>query len=198
MAAKNKGERKATSGDAKGRYERLEEVEGFLMRAHEGDKTVLPALREALDMMPELARKLVDPADQAERTMVQNYAGDDLLVKEAIPRTLKLMREELAGHNPSPLERLLVERVVVSWFQLQYFEGLYAQNMRNLTIPQAEFHQKRIDRAHRRHLSAIRTLAQVRKLLKPTVAQVNIAEKQLNVAGGEVPGISGQPPLKGG
>ena len=183
MAAKNKGERKATSGDAKGRYERLEEVEGFLMRAHEGDKTVLPALREALDMMPELARKLVDPADQAERTMVQNYAGDDLLVKEAIPRTLKLMREELAGHNPSPLERLLVERVVVSWFQLQYFEGLYAQNMRNLTIPQAEFHQKRIDRAHRRHLSAIRTLAQVRKLLKPgtpQVAHINIGERQIN------------------
>jgi hypothetical protein len=183
VAAKNKGERKATAGDAKGRYEKLEEIESLLMRAHEGDKAVLPALREALDMMPKLARKFVDPADQAERTMVQNYAGDDLLVKEAMPRTLKLMREELAGHDPSPLERLLVERVVASWFQLQYFEGLYSQNIRNLTIPQAEFHQKRIDRAHRRHLSAIRTLAQVRKMIKPgtpQVAHINVAEKQIN------------------
>ena len=183
MATKNKGERKVTAGDAKGRYERLEEIEGFLVRAHEGDKTVLPALREVLDRIPELARKFVDPADQAERTMVQNYGGDDLLVKEAMPRTLQLMREELAGRAPSPLERLLVERVVATWFQLQYFECLYAQNMGNLTIPQAEFHQKRIDRAHRRHLSAIRTLAQVRKLLKPgtpQVAHINIAEKQIN------------------
>jgi len=183
VATKNSGERKATAGDVKGRYERLEEIEGFLVRAHEGDKTVLPALRETLDMMPELARKFVEPADQVERTMVQNYAGDDLLVKEAMPRTLKLMREELVGSAPSPLERLLVERVVATWFQLQYFECLYAQNMGNLTIPQAEFHQKRIDRAHRRHLSAIRTLAQVRKLIKPgtpQVAHINIAEKQIN------------------
>jgi hypothetical protein len=182
-----KGSPKAIQEGKKNRRERLEEVKGFLTRAHEGDKTVLPALREALDEMPELARRFVDPANQAERIMVHNYAGDELLVKEAMPRTLKLMREELAGKDPSPLERLLVERVVATWFQLQYFESLYAQNMGKLTIAQAEFYQKRLDRVHRRHLSAIRTLAQVRKLLSPgppQVAQINIAEQQINRAGG--------------
>jgi hypothetical protein len=180
-----KGSSEGVQEGKKNRRQMLEEVKGFLIRAHEGDKTVLPALREVLDEMPELARKFVDPADQAEQIMVQNYGGDDLLIKEAMPRTLKLMRKELAGDNPSPLERLLVERVVATWFQLQYFEGLYAQNIRSLTIPQAEFHQKRIDRAQRRHLSAVRILAQVRKLLKPgvpQVAQINIAEQQINTA----------------
>jgi hypothetical protein len=53
-----------------------------------------------------------------------------------------------------------------------------------LTIPQAEHHQKRLDRAHRRHLSAIRELAQMRKLLKETtITQINIADKQINTTG---------------
>jgi hypothetical protein len=88
------------------------------------------------------------------------------------------------GQNPSPLERLLSERVVVTWLEVQFFEALYAQNMPNLTIPQAEHYQKRLDRAHRRHLSAIRALAQIRKLLKGTaMTQINIADKQINAIG---------------
>jgi len=53
--------------------------------------------------------------------------------------------------------------------------------MTGLTIAQSEFHQKRIDRAHRRHLTAAKTLAQIRKM-GPAV-QINIAEKQVNTTG---------------
>ena len=42
---------------------------------------------------------------------------------------------------------------------------------------------KRLDRAQRRYLAASKTLAQMRKLRVPAV-QVNIGEKQVNVAGG--------------
>ena len=82
------------------------------------------------------------------------------------------------------MESLLVERIVACWLQLQYYEVLYAQNFRQLSLRQSESQQKRIDQAHRRYLSAIRTLAQVRKLVKPSVAQINIAEKQINTVGG--------------
>jgi hypothetical protein len=44
------------------------------------------------------------------------------------------------------------------------------------------YHQRKIDRAHARLLSAVRTLAQVRKLAVPAL-QLNIAKKQVNVAG---------------
>ena len=47
-----------------------------------------------------------------------------------------------------------------------------------LTVNLDTYHQKRLDRLHRRYLSAMRSLAQVRKLLKPKVAQINIGEKQ--------------------
>jgi hypothetical protein len=52
--------------------------------------------------------------------------------------------------------------------------------MKGGTLSQDEHRQKRLDKAHRRHLSAIRTLAQIRKL-GPAV-QINIAEKQINTA----------------
>ena len=49
------------------------------------------------------------------------------------------------------------------------------------TIAQADLQQRKIDKAHARFLSAVRTLAQVRKLALPTL-QVNIARNQVNVA----------------
>jgi len=91
------------------------------------------------------------------------------------------MRIEVVGENPSPLERLLADRVVATWLEVQLFSGLYGAKLGKLTPGQGDHHQKRLDRAHGRHLSAIRTLAQVRKL-GPTV-QINIADKQINTIG---------------
>ena len=105
--------------------------------------------------------------------------GNNLLAKEAAPRKLKAMKEELAGSSPTPLERLLVERVVASGLQLQHAEAMYAQNLKHLAMAQSEYHQRRLDRLHKRYLSAIRTLAQIRKLGVPV--QINVAEQQVNM-----------------
>jgi len=91
------------------------------------------------------------------------------------------MRIEVAGETPSPLEQLLAERVVATWLEVQLFSGLYAMGIKGGTLSQDDHRQKRLDRAHRRHLSAIRTLAQIRKI-GPAV-QINIAEKQINTVG---------------
>ena len=149
-------------------------------RAQDGDKKVLPTLRKVLDEEPKIAR-FVDLARDVERSIVKAMSGDNLFSREAIPRNLSEMRGEIAGENPSTLERLLAERIAVCWLQLQYYEAIYAQNLSEFTITQSEYHQRRIDKAHRRYLSAIRTLAQIRRL-GPAV-QVNIAEKQINTAG---------------
>jgi hypothetical protein len=119
---------------------------------------------------------------EAEWSLIEKITKEkDLASKEMMSFQLESMREEVAGSSPSPLERLLAERVVACWLQVQLFEGLYVQNIGNLTLKQADYYQKRLDRAHRRHLSAIKTLAQIRKL-GPAV-QINIAEKQINTAG---------------
>ncbi len=149
-------------------------------RAQEGDKEALPVLRKVLDEEPRIAR-FVNLARDVERSIVKKISGDDVFTQEALPRNLKAMRKDVAGESPSPLERLLAERITVCWLELQYFEAIYAQNIGKLTMAQGDHHQRRIDKAHRRYLSSIKALAQIRKM-GPAV-QINIAEKQINTAG---------------
>ena len=164
----------------------VEELRGLLGKAEKGDKDAVPEIRQILDEHPDLAWRFVEVAQVAEDTLIEKMTGEeDLAVKEIMRCQLKAMREEIAGENPSPLERLLAERVVATWLQIQLFEGLYASGMsKSMTIAQGGYHQKRLDQTYRRHLSAIRALAQTRKLLKGgTITQINIAEKQINTTG---------------
>jgi hypothetical protein len=81
------------------------------------------------------------------------------------------------------LKRLLADRVPTGWLTLVVAEGTYLQALeRGLSQSADAFHQQRIERAQRRYLEAIKTLAQVRRLEVPAV-QVNIADKQINVMG---------------
>jgi hypothetical protein len=50
-----------------------------------------------------------------------------------------------------------------------------------IVLAQADLQHRKIDKAHARFLTALRTLAQVRKLALPTL-QLNIARNQVNVA----------------
>ncbi len=76
-----------------------------------------------------------------------------------------------------------MERIVACWLQVAYADHHAARfEQQGGRFVQGEYWQRQQDRAHRRYLSAIRTLAQVRRLLQPAV-QVNIAENQVNVAG---------------
>jgi hypothetical protein len=162
----------------------VEKLRDLLGKAHQNQEAAVPKIRQILSEHPDLARQFVDVAQVAEDALINMMTKEgDLAAKELIRCQLEAMREQIAGKNSSALELLLSERVV-TWLDVQFFEALYAQNMRKLTIPQAEHHQKRLDRAHRRHLSAIGALAQMHKLLKGTaITQINIADKQINTTG---------------
>jgi hypothetical protein len=99
-------------------------------------------------------------------------------------RKLELLRAELLGDNPTPVERILVERVVACWLQVQAAELRAAQST-DTYLKQLDFQQRRMDATNRRFLAAVKTLALVRKLAVP-VLQVNIAKKQVNVAANAV------------
>ena len=170
-------EEKEAHRDTVGRLEELVE------KAGKGDKKPLPEVRKILKESPELAWQLMDVGRVAEwRYTEMMLKEEDFGKKEVLKAQLAAMREEIAGDNPSPLELLLAERIVLTWLQIQLFEDLYASSIsKSMTIAQGNYKQKRIDQAYKRYLSAIRTLAQIRKL-SPAV-QINIAEKQINTAG---------------
>jgi hypothetical protein len=163
------------------RDELLDELRDILEDAHDGDQKALSRVREILKELPRMANIFADLAKEAERAVIKRVSGADPIIEEALPIKLKAMKGELCGQSPSPLERLLAERIVACWLQLQYAEIVYAQNLGKLSIPQSEYHQRRLDKLHRRYLSSIKSLAQIRKM-GPAV-QINIAEKQINSAG---------------
>jgi hypothetical protein len=158
-------------------------LQQLVERARKGDASTLPALRKMLQASPGFVEVCGgDLARQAEHSLLNAATGENLSYREAVLRKMELLRAELAGPDPAPLERLLVERIVACWLQLHYLDIRLAQNETKLTMDQVEFLEGRRDRAHRRYLSAIKTLATVRKLALP-VLQVNIAKKQVNMAG---------------
>ena len=171
-----------TKGETEERRATVARLQELSEKAQDGDEDAALEIRKILDGSPDLAWRFIKgPGKMAESALIDKITKDkDLASKEFLKHQLRSMRIEVAGDNPSALERLLAERVVATWLQVQLFEGIYAVGMKSATLSQDEHRQKRLDKAHRRHLSAIRTLAQIRKL-GPAV-QINIAEKQINTA----------------
>jgi small-conductance mechanosensitive channel len=164
------------------RRETLTRLRDLLKQTEKGDEKVVPTIREILDQSPDLAWSFRNLGKMTERLLINEMTGEDLLAKEMIEHQLHCMRSEIAGEHPSPLELLLTERIVATWLQVQLFESHYACGLGKHTLAQGNYYQKRLDRAHRNHLSAMRTLAQIRKL-GPAAVQINIAEKQINTSG---------------
>ena len=172
-----------SQGEIEERRATVKKLRDLAEKAEDGDHDAALELRRVLDGSPDLAWRFIKgPGKMAEDALIAEFTRDeDLAAKEVLKHQLESMRIEVAGENPSPLERLLAERVVATWLQVQLFDAYYAYGMKGGTIVQDEFRQKRLDRAHRRHLSAVRTLAQIRKM--GPALQINIAEKQINTSG---------------
>jgi hypothetical protein len=152
----------------------------LVRRAEKGDQSAMPELRKIMDGNSALVELIGDFAAQVEITLIENVGGKALAFKEAVKRKMRAMRADLAGANATPLERLLADRIALCWLAVHDAEVRFAQS-KDLTWKQVEFWQRRIDAGHRRYLSAIKTLATVRKLAVPVlIGQLNIAAKQVN------------------
>jgi hypothetical protein len=145
----------------------------LLKRAEAGDRGVLPELRRALDGNPDLWRGYGDLAAHAEASLAMLAAGPNLLLAESLKRKLAALKAELGGESPSPLEKLLAERISTSWLQAAYFDGLLAQ-AGGAGEARLKVLRQQQDAAHRRHLAGIKQLALIRKLLRPTPSPVEM------------------------
>jgi hypothetical protein len=121
----------------------------------------------------------------AEDRLVDLAAGSAPDVeKRGYKQELLAFADELAGPDPTPIEATLAKTAALCWFAMRVAEAQHAAYLKapEVTPAGAEFRQRRLGHAHRRYLSTLRTLAQVRKLARPMI-QVNVARQQVNVAG---------------
>jgi hypothetical protein len=118
------------------------------------------------------------------RALVEWAAGRDgaETTRKKLASELQQCAADLAGPTPSPVESILAETAALSWFALRLHEAHYASastSKDGLFISQAKLHLTKIDRAHARLMSTLKTLATVRRLAIPAV-QINVARQQVN------------------
>ena len=159
--------------DAEATRAALDQLHAVVRRAQAGDRTALPDLRKALDEHPEYFVHAGDLALMAQHTWLDLLSGTDLFIRETVERKLQEMRVELAGANPSPLEKLLVERVMACWLQVNHADTVFVGNQSASEALRKEL-LKRQESAQRRYVNAIKQLAQLRKLISPKVKPVSV------------------------
>jgi hypothetical protein len=161
-----------------------DEINRLMSRAENGDESAVPALRKLL-AVPGMLESLGGGslAVQAERSLVELLARKNLAAREVVLQKLQQLRAELAGPSPTPVERILVERAVACWLQLQAADLRLQVGESKYSLAQGEYHHRQRDRAHYRFLSAVKALATVRRLALPVlIGQLNVARKQVNIA----------------
>ena len=130
-----------------------------------GNAEVLPQIRRILHAHPKLGKHFGDLAGQVEAKWIGMLAGNDPCVRESLVRRVDELRAELLGEQTSPLERLLVERVVIGWLMTRYFDAAVSLATEGVPTTQARFLDQQLHRAQKRHTESIRALAKLRKLM---------------------------------
>src|SRR5918994_211001 len=156
--------------------DRLGELRTLSERIEDGDKNARKELRKALrESAPEVISRASDIGRRGRWALIGTVAANDPLTEEALVARLDLMRAEVAGHDPSPLEVLLTERICSLWLLIEVLECLVSVQLSS-DLPRERRSGmsflrdilKWQESASRRYLAALKTLAQVRKLQSNT------------------------------
>jgi hypothetical protein len=174
--------------------DRLAELQALSKKAEAGDKDARKKLRLMVrDSSAEVIGRASDVGRKMGQTLAHTASGGDPLIEEALHAKLDLMRAQIAGEDPTPLEMLLTERVVSLWMLTTVLEALLATQYRRdveggpeRLSPSYILQQSRIlESATRRYFAAVRELARVRKLLAGVPAATGSSRQG---ARGGVPG----------
>jgi hypothetical protein len=167
--------------------ERLDELRDLSKKAEKGEKGPRQELRRKLrESSAEVVVRASDVGRKAQYLLIDTASGGDPLVKDALSGRLDMMRAEIAGENPSPLEVLLTERVVACWLLVELFEALMAAQLwkdtpseKRVSSQMVKFYLYWQESANRRFLTSVQALARVRKLQSTTpgiqaTTQINV------------------------
>ncbi len=143
------------------------------------------ALRRLLDEKPEIWRSTGTMARRALDNILRTYFQSSLYARETTERRLAELRGQLGYDAAPPLEKLLIEQVLVCYLNLYVIEINTAGKLCGSHTTEAGLYwDKRLTGAQRRFSRACAALARVRRLKLPAV-QINVAAEggqQINVA----------------
>lgn len=122
-------------------------------------------LRRILAEHPTLWRMAGDTARLASDKAVDQW-NTTALVKESTKRGMKALREELGYETAAPMERMLIEQVILCWVNLNIMELVHNDRLAgNHVAEDGLYWDRRLSSAQRRFTHACNSLARVRKLM---------------------------------
>jgi hypothetical protein len=152
---------KQTKGDYHPALPSRADFDALLARAEEGDTDSLRNLRVLLKTHPSIWEAVTDFPKQAEESLIKLIAGDLPFLSESLRCQLDGIRKELTCVGDGPIERLLIEQIVLSWLDLNFTQITVIESRERRT--DSRVWGQRVDRAQRRYLAAIKALAKIRK-----------------------------------
>lgn len=152
-------------------------LQSIMSRAREGDKTVLPKLQRLLDLKPEIWRVGHDLVTMSELAWLKRLSAGDLLALESFRRQVQQIKLDLIGHTPTPLEKLLADRIIAAWLAAQDAEICEASN-ESSGGKLAAMRLKRLESANKRFNAAIKALAMVQRLANGLKIEITHTHEQ--------------------
>ena len=151
----------------------LAELRNLSEKAEAGDTEARKELKQKLrESSAEVVARASNVSRRAQHMLIRTASGGSALTEYALSGRLDMMRDEIAGENPTPLETLLTEDVVSCWLWLTVLDALNSGQFQ-LRLPDGAKraspsylrHMVKLqDGAHRRFLASVQTVAKVRKL----------------------------------
>ncbi len=153
----------------------LKEFQALIQRNHQNVPGAREELSRLLDEHPQIWQTFGNAGKHVETMLIRLIAGSDPLLVESLQREQRAMRRRLLGKSKCPLEKLAVERVLISRLELAHADMVLLEYQRGQSVLKVANHlQKQRVQALRSYDQAMRGLLDLRRLL-PQKSQASSA-----------------------
>lgn len=134
----------------------------LIKQAEDGDEDALRQLQIMMKGNPNLWRPFGDLSQHVIRQLLNVTVGKNLVAREGLKFKLEEMREEMSGESVSPIRRMAIEQVLITWVDVHY-QVLLASRP-GLSKTARRCFEGRVQRASKRHTEALKTVAQIEQV----------------------------------
>lgn len=141
------------------------------------DPKDIEKLRKMYDSDPTFFYKHSNSFDTVVHDLIKRLKEHKILLEE-LRMNVAALKISFDHSNATPIEKILIEQVILSWLRLQITEMLYSEHAVDVQNSMAiiEHLERRLSYVQKRYLRAIETYSKVKK--------ININIRQLNIAEG--------------
>ena len=140
-------------------------------KANAGDAVSLASLRHYLDEHPEIWQSVGNLSQHVQENHISKIAAGNQLAAESLRKRAEWFRKDLAGPNPSSLEKVAIDSVMAAWFELHFVELTYPPGA-GKELAMARYLVQLRSCAQRRFDSAMKSLLLIREKM-PAIDEAN-------------------------